>query len=137
MDGIDISWVLGADAGAVHCLVPAKGSSGNRLVYTCGNVGVVYDVELKTQKLLRGHVSMRLRPCSVVPRSRPTHTLFLRYIELRRLLSCSSLHLAHFLCSEILYEHASYHATVQSLRLDVLGQRAASFSGTRTARLSA
>lgn len=65
MEGaIDLSFVLGADAGAVHCLGAGSGSGSQRIVYMCGNVGVIYDTGSKSQQLLRGHVSVALQRSS-------------------------------------------------------------------------
>jgi len=55
---ISLQWVLGASTSA-----GVKSIDEDTLLYLSGNVGVIYGISKKEQKLLRGHVSF-LHECT-------------------------------------------------------------------------
>jgi hypothetical protein len=52
-ESISLQWVLGASTSA-----GVKSIDNDTLLYLSGNVGVIYGISKKEQKLLRGHVSI-------------------------------------------------------------------------------
>ena len=56
---ISLQWILGASTSA-----GVKSIDSDTLLYLSGNVGVIYGISKKEQKLLRGHVSERGAVCS-------------------------------------------------------------------------
>jgi hypothetical protein len=67
---VSLQWVLGASTSA-----GVKSIDDDTLLYLSGNVGVIYGISRKEQKLLRGHVSCsfsRLRIPDFVPPLTPS-----------------------------------------------------------------
>jgi hypothetical protein len=54
-ESVSLQWVLGASTSA-----GVKSVDNDTLLYLSGNVGVIYRISKKEQKLLRGHVRQRI-----------------------------------------------------------------------------
>lgn len=75
---ISLQWILGASTSA-----GVKSIDSDTLLYLSGNVGVIYGISKKEQKLLRGHVSERGAICSVI------HSLITRPLQRNPVRACA------------------------------------------------